>query len=358
MDPEHKQVESAGKLYLQQRGDAAMFQMAFDHFEALYGKARDDDGQIVIYSKAPYGVQFFSPADIEAAARFANERSKLGDIYHVVNLISPANTAAILARKGRGRETELKSVVALVAELDVASGLHTKTDYPTQVAALEALANMPLAPSLVNLSGPQDGGLHAYWLLETPLDVSSPDTRQRVKAISRSWQARLRQGLLPQRVDSTFDLVRVLRIAGCVNHKYGVPTWPLAFDGHRRYRLEDFARHVELAAPEAKEPECKPPPGDDARVKRCRSYLRHIPDAVSGKNGHACTFRAACECFRFGLSLSEAKELMSWFNDHKTPAGDKWSAEELDHKLSDALQTVSKAGQFACRLESPPAQRS
>jgi hypothetical protein len=332
--------------------------LACDHFAALYGTAGAQHGQIVIYSKAPHGVRLFSPADIEAAATYAVEKSKLGDIYHVVNLISPAAVDAIRRRRGRGRETELKSVVALVAELDVASGTHKKSDYPTQVVALEALAGMPLAPSLVNLSGPKNGGLHAYWLFDAPIDASLPVTRRHVKAISRGWQARLREGLMPQRVDSTFDLVRVLRIAGCMNHKYGVPTRPLSFDCNKRYGLEDFARYVELDAPAAALQADTMCQGSDARVRRCRGYLKLIPDAISGQNGHACTFRAACECFRFGLSLSEARELMSWFNDHKTPAGDKWSAEELDHKLSDALQTVSKAGQFACRLESPPAQRS
>jgi hypothetical protein len=41
---------------------------------------------------------------------------------------------------------------------------------------------------------------------------------------------------------------------------------------------------------------------------------------------------------------------MAWFNEVKTPPGDKWTTAELEHKLRDALETVQRQGQFGIRL--------
>jgi hypothetical protein len=136
-----------------------------------------------------------------------------------VNLVSPAAAREIRARQGRGTEAELESVVAFVCDIDTNSGEQRRADYPTQEAALDAIFSMPLRPSVVNLSGLNDGGLHVYWVLKRPLRVVDSLTRQRIKAISKAWQARLREMLAPCRLDSTFDLVRVLRVPGCRNHR-------------------------------------------------------------------------------------------------------------------------------------------
>ena len=66
----------------------------------------------------------------------------------------------------------------------------------------------------------------------------------------------------------------------------------------------------------------------------CRAYLAQLPNAISGAGGHASTFRAACECVRFGLGDGDAMTLLrEWNRTHCQPA---WTEAELTHKLSDA----------------------
>ncbi len=176
-------------------------------------------------------------------------------------------------------------------------------------------------------------------------------SRTSAKAISKGWQERLRTELSPYRLDSTFDLVRVLRIAGCPNHKYeDAVTRPLLVND-QRYDLCDFARHVETAPPQTTRDQGDiHRVSDRRRVARCRAYLEHVSDAATGSHGHDRTFRAACECVRFGLCQADAMRVMAWFNETKTPPGDKWTAAELEHKLRDAFETVQHQGQFGIRL--------
>jgi hypothetical protein len=327
------------------------YSLATEHLELLYGPAEPEDGLITIYAKEPYIVKFFSPTALAEAAEFARSVSQESDVFHVVNLISPSATADIESRSGRGRESEIQSLVALVCEIDTNRGQHKRSDYPSQAVALEALERMPLKPSMVNLSGPPDGGLHVYWALRNPAAVADETTRETAKSISRQWQERLRSLLGSYRLDSTFDLVRVLRVPGCRNHKYAnVVTSPLLVS-EKRYGLEDFARYCKpLQRPSRPDLITVDTVANSERTARCRAYLSRVPDAVSGQHGHDKTFRAACECFRFGLSRFDARKVLAWFNETKTPPDDKWSEEELEHKLQSAMETVHRHGEFGVRL--------
>jgi hypothetical protein len=325
--------------------------LAREQFRVLYGHLSDEHGQIGIYTKQPYAIGFFPPSKLDVAAAYACEASQTTNIYHLVNLVAEDAVAGIRRRSGRGSEAELKTAVALVAEIDTVGGRHCQSDYPTQDQALAALDAMPLAATMMNLSGLPTGGLHVFWSLASPVDLSDAAAHRRVKELSRGWQEMLREKLRPYRLDSTFDLVRVLRVAGCVNHKYGALTRPLEVVPSRRYVLSDFEYFVE--------PRKQVPPApvriEDCprRVKRCKAYLTRCPDAVSGKGGHEKTFRAACECARFGLPRDEASAVLRWFNETKTPPGDKWSEAELEHKLDGAYEKVADLGQFGSRLGTP-----
>ncbi len=114
-------------------------------------------------------------------------------------------------------------------------------------------------------------------------------------------------------------------------------------------------------APAAKVAPLPPPPKkhvvvDGASpVKRAAAYLQHLAPAVSGQGGHVATFRAACECIRFGLSDSEARYLLDGYNQRCDPP---WSAHELDHKIAEARKEVGgDAGKRLTEREAPPATK-
>lgn len=84
-------------------------------------------------------------------------------------------------------------------------------------------------------------------------------------------------------------------------------------------------------------------------VAACRNYVAKLPPAVSGDGGHPATFRAACECVRFGLGDGDALSVLREFNRRCQPP---WTEKELAHKLADARRVAG--GQVrACRQPAP-----
>ncbi|HWA98631.1 MAG TPA: bifunctional DNA primase/polymerase, partial [Pirellulales bacterium] len=82
-------------------------------------------------------------------------------------------------------------------------------------------------------------------------------------------------------------------------------------------------------------------------VDRARKYIGKMPPGISGQGGHDATLAAACELFRFGLTDSEAAAVLDEFNQRCEP---QWSDKELAHKLDDAREKVTAAGEFGSRL--------
>lgn len=126
-----------------------------------------------------------------------------------------------------------------------------------------------------------------------------------------------------------------------------VPGTPLTVEDRSGELVELFNEYFppKVARPKATTPLRLVP---SYNVERCRKYIEQMPDAISGSGGHNATLRAACECFRFGLTDAEVREVMAWFNSSKcSPA---WTDRELEHKLADARQKVEADGEFGCRL--------
>ena len=229
--------------------------------------------------------------------------------------------------------------MGLVADIDAAG--KAGHNYPTQPFILNALAALPLAPSIIVVSGKANGGLHVYWLLATPFVIRIDEDRSRIKGISERWQRLLKAKLAPYDLDSTFDLVRVLRPVGTHNHKYGSVVQVLAFHPERRYSVEDIEAHL----PPQPSPIIYPPiSGTDPNsvISRARAYIAKVPEAVSGQNGHDATFRVAC-CLilGFNLSVDDASPLLAEWNQTCQPP---WSERELLHKLQSADQRTEPRG--------------
>ena len=148
--------------------------------------------------------------------------------------------------------------MALVADADAAG--KDGHNYPPQGRILQALADMPVRASIVVVSGRQDGGLHVYWLFREPFLIEGDEDRQRIKSLSERWQRLLKSKLTPYDLDSTFDLVRVLRPIGTTNHKYGSTVSALVFEPERRYRGQEFEEH--LPAPPTPRPISYTPPSN------------------------------------------------------------------------------------------------
>jgi hypothetical protein len=190
--------------------------------------------------------------------------------------------------------------------------------------------------------------------LREPFIIEGDDDRRRIKSISERWQRLLKTKLVPYDLDSTFDLVRVLRPIGTTNHKYGSTVRALVFEPGRRYRVEDFEQH--LPAPPAPQPSTYTPPSSSDTwnvVERARRYLTTIPGAVSGQGGHDATFHVAC-CLILGFALSadDAFRLLAEWNASCRPP---WPERDLLHKLRDAAKQPGERGYLLRGQQEAPA---
>lgn len=109
---------------------------------------------------------------------------------------------------------------------------------------LEALVEFPLEPSIVVSTG---GGMHAYWLLHEPLDLSDAGKL----ADSTNLMRRLAAAFSAIADESVSEPARVLRLPGTRNFKY--PHTPLVTldvcDADRRYTVADICEHIPATAP-------------------------------------------------------------------------------------------------------------
>ena len=191
---------------------------------------------------------------------------------------------------------------------------------------------MPLPPSIIIISGRREGGLHVYWLLAAPFIIRGDGDRERIKRVSREWQRLLRAKLAPHELDSTFDLVRVLRPIGTTNKKYGSTVSALVFQPDRRFNVQDLEGHL----PRPKPVKWTPPatPAGNSIIDRAARYVATIPGAISGQGGHDATFHVACVLVEgFGLSVADALPIMHGWNTTCQPP---WDDAQLRHKLESA----------------------
>lgn len=136
-------------------------------------------------------------------------------------------------RQGGGKAEHCTRLQSLYCDID--SKLWDATDTDPSSAALMALLNYPLPPTVVVGSGT---GYHGYWRLDIPVDLRGEGVRERVEVINR---AIARSVCGPDRMpDNVGDVSRVMRLPGSLNHKY-MPPLPVdvtLFCPNRTYSLD------------------------------------------------------------------------------------------------------------------------
>jgi len=169
-------------------------------------------------------------SDIKSFSELSSKYRGLKDVYFGVAVHkTPGNSYS------RGSRDTLLCVPALWADIDVATAYHKKPTLPPSHKAVydEILGKFMLEPSLVINTG---GGVHAYWQLSAPeFDL------ERAGLAVRTLQAAL-QHIAKEKgwaIDSTHDLMRVLRLPGTINSKAGTAVMIEQETGHL-YSIEDI----------------------------------------------------------------------------------------------------------------------
>ena len=123
-------------------------------------------------------------------------------------------------------------------DIDIRNDHHSKVGLAqTLDQVVSGVMGLTMKPSLIVTTG---GGIHAYWLFKEPWTLESNDERARAQAIVEGFQKWV-ANTCGFAVDATYDLARVLRLPGTINHKYRrVATGSMPHTPEPRYNPSDF----------------------------------------------------------------------------------------------------------------------
>ena len=174
-------------------------------------------GYLLLWTKQDKrSYSFKLPNEIKAAAALACKlAAKKRDVYFGV---TPSNTL-YEGTSGRGKAENACALVALWADVDLACGVHNgQSKNPPDIATVKTLLKDMLNPSIAVHSG---GGLHIYWLIQEPIEITDTESRKKAASLIESWQQSIRTVFSAQgyTLDSTADLARLLRVPGTFNYK-------------------------------------------------------------------------------------------------------------------------------------------
>ena len=314
--------------------------------QTLYGAV--ENHTLVVWRLRDQLSRSFSTDNLTAAAEYIEAEAARGDVYFNTGLY-----AEPLPADKRGDEAGVTCVVELHADVDLKRPGHVDQSRPeTAEGALAVVREATgLEPSLIVDSG---GGLHVYWLLREPLDFFDATDREAAKAASVGLQATIRAafGARGWTLDKTHDLGRILRPAGTVNRKPGLPPRPVRVfaESAVRYNPSDFERFVQTTPVAAPAPVIEEV-DDPRRVERATRYLQTCEPAVEGQGGHARLWAAALHVRR-GLALSRAMTIELLETIYNPRCSPPWSRRELEHKVDDAGDKAEVPLGFA--LVDPP----
>ena len=241
------------------------------------------DAWLVVSRTDPSGAfpsAWFRAAELPAAVDWLAQHAAQFNVYVAMGLHDPAHTPLPASR---GTRETVCAIPGLWAELDHNQGAHAAVSrLPSPDALLAFLARVPVPASLLVDSG---GGLHAYWLFRECWCFDTREEQHCAAELMHRFQHTLQVRAAAQgwSIDSTYDLARVLRPVGSMNHKTTPPRpVTLLHEDATRYNPSDLweapwllpLEDTDTPVPHAQEG----PPAPLAPIVTGCGWLRHCRD--------------------------------------------------------------------------------
>lgn len=186
------------------------------HLELLYSSSCEDLGTwFNIFTLHDRESRFFREVGDEVVAYCAEKAEAGREVYCCMGTF-----AQPVAGGGRGRAGDVVALSAFWADVDVLhEQAHKAKSYPTTVEEALEVCRVSLHPPSFHVHSGY--GVHAYWLLNEPMEVVEARRRNDATILLKRWQGTLqsRAKAMGFEVDATHDPVRVLRVAGTINWK-------------------------------------------------------------------------------------------------------------------------------------------
>ncbi|MBI1335871.1 MAG: hypothetical protein GC164_02795 [Phycisphaera sp.] len=307
---------------------------ALEQLHFLWGQVQDRNLLVALNFKGEssgFLSEFFT---LDAMDRLVARAEELHDLDVWIR-VTPMATRP---ESGRGKADDTAVLPALYIDLDVG-----KPGMPADLNAAKdlLLQLVPLPPTMVVCSG---HGMHPYWVLQDPVtDLEA------AKSLAEGWKGYVQERAKSRgfKLDSVFDLARILRLAGTMNHKTD-PAVPVTLDEHHADRLytTDTMRSLWETYPATAVATSTTTPAtrssDDAcdKVKRCvRSMVAmRIEDHNDGSKR---LYAAACRTVEHDLDDEHALKAIREYEKTR-PFPKKWSDQEIIQRIRDAEKKVTR----------------
>jgi hypothetical protein len=200
----------------------------------------------------------------------------------------------------------------------------------TEEEALSALNSFPIPPDMIVATG---GGLHCYWLLATPINLTTEG--QYAKQILRALAIKLGGDL------GAATPERILRVPGTLNYKY-TPPRPVTLTQQPNGHAHDLHDILAVLGPLPKmhAPKTSTPFSHkltvEERIKKAKTWLESQASAVEGEGGDPFTYQICCAvAVGHDLSADDALLALPEWNARCQPP---WTTADLEQKLKNAIK--------------------
>ena len=190
-------------------------------FETIWKNKGDQEGYFVLWEKETKNTYSFHINELHLAAQMADSLKSQTDVYFSVGLQKNKQDM-----KERGVEKNVVSIPGLWFDFDLwneqRTNTRTKEEYPPDMEMLLRVIDDYLpTPSVLLETG---GGLHAFWLFDTPILISSEADLKEAKALTQKWHNRMAHlgNSFGWHFDNVSSIEHLMRISGTLNHKYAV----------------------------------------------------------------------------------------------------------------------------------------
>ena len=216
---------------------------ALRFFRELFGAAIGDGIKMTVWAPKEgrsKTLRYFE--DVEPAAQYA-EGVKDTNVYFGLGM-----TRHELPDGKRPNALQICGIPGFWIDIDIAdgAGAHKAANLPASQQDAEELisAAIPrhMPPTILTHSG---HGLHAYWLFKEPWIFDTEDERIQAASLIQRFvlSFKFHAAMRGWKLDSVFDLARVLRVPGSINHK--IPGMPMtcrtiSIKPEQAYLPEDF----------------------------------------------------------------------------------------------------------------------
>ena len=198
-----------------------------------------DAGFVTLTTLPSRNTKWFKVDEIEKVVKFAESMGQKTNIFFGVGLRNK-----VLKNGLRGSEKDISCITALYADIDVKGDAHAQKSLPETIdEAVGFLDNLKIKPSIIVRSG---NGIHSYWLLDKPFKINNVEDKDRIASVFRGFgkYINLEAKKRGWKIDNVYDLARILRVPGTINHKLknGVKCEVIE-SSLQRYTLEEFSQN-------------------------------------------------------------------------------------------------------------------